>query len=376
MNEDTRARVVWSGLAEPGDAVAGALVHALGPVEALELVERSATGADIATDLPVSGTTGQRLARSLAGWAQRLDSAQPEAHLTWSEQLGARVVVPGDAQWPARLDDLGAGRPMCLWTRGADPAAVLESAIAVVGARAASPYGEHVASQMAAELADAGVTVVSGGAFGIDAAAHRGALAADGVSVAVLAGGLDRPYPAGNVRLLAALAERGALLSEVPPGASPTRHRFLLRNRVIAAVARATIVVEAAWRSGALSTAGHAIGLLRPVGAVPGPVTSAASAGCHRLLREGATCVTDAADVLELVNGLSAKDDRTPDLHTRLGDEDRLVLDALAVRTAVAPGSLTRPAGLPLPDVLAALGRLEMYGLARQHRGRWQRAPS
>jgi DNA processing protein len=370
------ARAVWSGLAEPGDAVAGALVATLGAIEALELVRSAASGAQPVPKLALAGATAERVARSVAGWAQRLDAGQPDAHLAWFDRLGGRVVVPNDPQWPPALDDLGAARPMCLWVRGRSPGEVLERAVGLVGARAASAYGEHVAAELAAALADSGVTVVSGGAFGIDAAAHRGALAAGGPSVAVLAGGLDRPYPAGNARLLGALAENGALISEVPPGRTPTRHRFLLRNRVIAAVTQATVVVEAAWRSGALSTAGHALQLFRPVGAVPGPVTSASSAGCHRLLREGATCVTDAAEVLELIGGPPADRDDQPISTDGLDDAERLVFEALPAWAAAAASALTRPAGLALPDVLAALGRLEMLGLVSRGHGRWQRVTS
>src|SRR5450756_1961145 len=200
---------------------------------------------------------------------------------------------------------------------------------------------------MSAGLADAGWTVVSGGAYGIDAVAHRAALAAGGTTVAFLAGGVDRLYPAGNATLLAAIQESGgSLVSEVPPGSVPSKVRFLQRNRLIAAASRATVVVEAAWRSGALSTATHAAGLLRPVGAVPGPVTSAASAGCHRLLRDGcAVCVTDAAD-------------------------------ALPLRRPAPVESIARSAGLTVSEVRSGLGRLELAGLAEQDGGRWRQKAS
>ncbi|EYR62130.1 DNA transporter, partial [Actinotalea ferrariae CF5-4] len=252
---------------------------------------------------------------------------------------------------------------------------------AVIGARACTRYGEHVTADLAAGVVAAGRVVVSGGAYGIDAAAHRAALAADGVTVAVLAGGVDRLYPAGNARLLLALQDGvGALVSEVPPGSVPSRQRFLQRNRLIAAMTGATVVVEAAWRSGALSTAGRAAALLRPVGAVPGPVTSAASAGCHRLLRDGAAvCVTDAAEVLELLGGGVPADGRPPsaelpDPADGLDNAARQVLDALPVRAWAEVGSLTRVAGVSAAQARGALGVLELAGLAERRGDRWRRA--
>ena len=186
-------------------------------------------------------------------------------------------------------------------------------AVAVVGARACTVYGEHVAGDLAAGLGDRGWTVVSGGAYGIDAAAHRGSLAVDAPTVAVLACGVDVAYPAAHDGLLRSVRAMGVVVSELPPGARPTRRRFLDRNRVIAALGRGTVVVEAALRSGALNTAGHADELSRTVMAVPGPVTSAASAGCHELLRaRGAALVTDAADVLDLVGRPGDRRPRPP----------------------------------------------------------------
>jgi DNA processing protein len=371
--EDREARVAWSRLVEPGDPVAGALVEVLGASAALRLVREHRDGADVSGAVPGLGPAVRtRLTRSLAGWASRWTDEAPAVLVERSARLGVTPLVPGDPAWPVGLDDLGNARPLCLWARGAG-ASPSAGAVALVGARAASPYGEHVGSVLGAGLADAGWTVVSGGAYGIDAVAHRAALAASGTTVAVLAGGLDRPYPVGNARLLAAVAESGTLLSEVPLGWAPTRTRFLQRNRLIAALATGTVVVEAAWRSGALSTAAHAAGLMRPVGAVPGPVTSAASAGCHRLLRSGtAVCVTDVAEVLELVGPLAASASGAPP-EVRRTPEELLVLDALPVRGAVVATDLTRRAGLALPDVLGALGTLELSGLVSQDAGRWRR---
>lgn len=373
------ARAAWSRLVEPGDLVAGALVEALGPVEAWEWV-RAALDRGRADGGPQEGLGQQaraQLDRALGGWAARWDGVDPRRDVDGIVRLGGRVLVPEDPGWPASLDDLGPATPACLWQLGEAPLVrLVDRSVAVIGARACTSYGERVAAEIVGGLVDAGWTVVSGGAYGIDAVAHRAALAAGGRTVAVLAGGLDRPYPAGNVRLLAAATQEGALISEVPLGSVPSRTRFLQRNRLIAALTRATVVVEAAWRSGALSTAGHAAGLLRPVGAVPGPVTSAASAGCHRLLRDGAAvCVTDAAEVLELAGGRPAPEpilDLAPG--DGMGPMARRVLDALPLRSGVPAEALTRPAGLALGDLLACLGRLELAGFAVQHDGRWRRS--
>src|SRR5690349_24006519 len=188
----------------------------------------------------------------------------------------------------------------------------------MVGSRAATSYGGHVAGEIAADLGERGWAVVSGGAYGIDAAAHRGALAAEGVTIAVLACGVDYPYPAGHADLFAAICAQGLVVSEWAPGSRPARTRFLTRNRVIAALACGTVIVEAGERSGALNTARHAANLGKPLMAVPGPVTSAQSAGCHRIIRDwGASCVTRAADVIELLSPLGTPDALAP------GDPDR-----------------------------------------------------
>lgn len=258
--------------------------------------------------------------------------------------------------------------------------------LALVGSRASTRYGEQVASQMAAQLADHGAVVVSGGAYGIDAAAHRGALRT-GRTISVSAGGVDRLYPAGNATLLQEVIEHGALVAEVPPGCQPGRHRFLSRNRLIAAMSQATVVIEAAWRSGALSTARHAADLGRPLGAVPGPVTSMESAGCHRLLREGAVCVTDADEALELVLPLGLTDpeaDKEADparagsgLLDGLDRTSAAVLDAMPARGAASVEALARSAGLAESEARAALGLLELAGkVGRDPRGWWRRASS
>jgi DNA processing protein len=224
--------------------------------------------------------------------------------------------------------------------------------------------------------------VVSGAAFGIDAAAHMGALAGGGATIGVLASGVDRPYPRGNLSLIERIVAEGALVSEVPPGSAPTRNRFISRNRLIAALAGATVVVEAGWRSGASITAGAATDLGREVGAVPGPVTSPASVGCHRLLRTGATCVTSPGDVAELVDPLAAGHYEQPELpdppvreYDGLSPVDLRVYDALPVGRPAQLTSIAVVAGLDHPSVLASLARLDLLGLAARSGEAWRRRP-
>jgi len=246
----------------------------------------------------------------------RHPDVDPEADLRAQQLLGGRFICPGDAEWPVCLDALDApgaaptatavGAPFGLWVLGsATLAALAERAVALVGARAATPYGTHMAHELAVGLAEAGWTVVSGAAFGIDAAAHRGALAGAGPTVAVLAGGCDLPYPRAHTDLLAEIASSGAVVSEAPPGTPHFRRRFLTRNRITAGLAQATVIVEAGPRSGSASTARQSRLLGRPVGVVPGPVTSAFSAGCHQLLRAHpatTVLVTSAADIIADLN--------------------------------------------------------------------------
>ncbi|WP_432546470.1 DNA-processing protein DprA [Kineococcus sp. SYSU DK004] len=368
MDDERLARAAWSRLAEPGDAAAAALVGEVGAALALEAV-----------------VTGRGPAR----WHSRLEDVDPVADLAAARAVGARLVVPGDEEWPATLEDLahaaaGDGRPLgvpaCLWVRGPLRLdAVAARSAALVGSRAATGYGEHVTAELAAGLADRGWAVVSGGAYGIDAAAHRAALAVGGASVAVLACGVDRSYPSGNAALLARLAREGAVLSEVPPGSTPTRWRFLERNRLIAALTGGTVVVEATWRSGALSTADRAERLLRPVGAVPGPVTSPASAGCHRLLRErGAVCVTGPDEVAELLGRVGEVHAAPPPQEVRpfdgLSAEELRVAESLPLRGTASTGRLVRDAGLDEGCVRAVLGRLELAGLAARDEAGWRLA--
>ncbi|MEX0151375.1 DNA-processing protein DprA [Microbacterium sp. LMI1-1-1.1] len=359
---DVRARVVWSVLVEPGDGVAGALIAAYGPAEALR---RAVTGEN------------EELAVARRRWLPRLRHDTAEAALDSARRAGVRLVLPGDPDWPARFDDLGAHAPVALWTRGrvgwADPPTV-----ALVGARAATAYGEGVAADLAAELAADGVVIVSGAAYGIDGAAHRAALSAGGTTIALLAGGVDRAYPRGHEGLLARVSASGAVWSEIPCGAAPTKWRFLARNRLIAALADAVVVVEAGWRSGSLNTAAHAAELGRSLGAVPGPVTSAASAGCHRILREfSGVCVTSSEDVREMI-GLSDPATHaavSPTADTGRTDDRTRVLDALSSRTGRSTAEVARRCGIDPDRTLALLGLAELREEAqRDEDGTWRRS--
>lgn len=366
LDDDRLARAAWSRLAEPGDAAAARLVSEVGAPLALEAV--------------VTGRGPDR-------WRTRLADVDPAVDIAAVRAAGGRLVVPGDEEWPTGLDDLDRdtvgdrplGAPFALWLRG--PLHLSDTtarSAALVGSRAATGYGQHVASELATGLVDRGFTVVSGGAYGIDAAAHRSALAVGGASVAVLACGVDRTYPSGNAALLTRLAQEGVLVSEVPPGTTPTRWRFLERNRLIAALTRGTVVVEAAWRSGALSTADRATRLMRPVGAVPGPVTSAASSGCHRLLRDGgAVCVTSAEEVAELLGDLGVETLAPRPVERRpfdgLDREELRVAESLPRRGSSGLEQLARDAGLELPVVQSILGRLELAGLAERIDDGWRR---
>jgi DNA processing protein len=255
----------------------------------------------------------------------------------------------------------------------------LRPSVALVGARAASSYGDHVAMELAADLAGGGIPVVSGGAYGIDGAAHRAALAAGGLTIALLAGGAERAYPAGHTRLIDDVAATGAVVSEVPCGTAPTKWRFLQRNRLIAAIADATVVVEAGWRSGSLNTAGHAAALSRQLGAVPGQITSATSAGAHRLLREfGAACITGAQDVREML-GMTGGSCAPPVSTTSRGtgmdprtDDTTRVRDALSTRAWRDASDIARRAGMTPVDTEGVLGLLHLEGSAERASAGWR----
>jgi DNA processing protein len=303
--DDLFARACWATITEPGDRIAGVLIRELGAAQALSAVMEKHSSQKI-----FSRFAGQadeeyeaQLSESLRQWFSRLEGSVVTTALEHAAGIGAYLVSPQTDVWPIGLSDLDLHQPFVLWVRGhSEHMASFSQSISIVGARASTGYGEHVASQIVPELVENSVAIVSGAAYGIDGMAHRSALASEGITMAFLAGGIDRFYPSGHDALLGRLVSHGLVLSELPCGWAPTKWRFLLRNRLIAAVSQATVVLEAGWRSGSLNTANHAATLGRPLGVVPGPITSASSAGCHRLLREyDATCVTSAQEILELV---------------------------------------------------------------------------
>lgn len=365
------ARIAWCRLAEPGDSTAGALVTALGAEPALRLLVNGTTAEEIAGAVSTAGAelTTRAISEGLERWRPRLDRAATVGDVDRALAVGLGVVTPGSAFWPPGFDDLGEHRPVALWTRG-DPGLLRTTALSVVGARAATGYGTHVTAEIVDGVCQAGVTIVSGAAYGIDAVAHRTALAAEAPTIAVLAGGADRAYPAAHDSLLGRIASDGLVCAEMVPGSAPTRWRFRARNRLIAALSPATLVTEAGLRSGTINTAGHSATLGRALGAVPGPVTSAASAGCHLLIREyGAALVTGAREACELIGlddrlNLPDPDDasaghRTPPTHER-------ILDALPLRGGRGLDAVVQRSGLSVGEARAALAELELLGQVRR----------
>lgn len=410
------ARALLTRVVEPGDETAGRWIRQVGPEEAVRRLRgRPGTGTERGRDpapapgrrtepgrrpgkapgpeeaAHASGQAAEREAggrggpsgavvgigaRKWAGMRARAEHADAEADLETARRTGARFVIPGDPEWPAQLDDLGDARPLGLWVRGTPDLRLWAlRSVAVVGARACTEYGAHMAAELAGDLAEQGWIVVSGGAYGVDAAAHRGALGATGATIAVLACGVDRAYPQGHAELITRIARQGLVVGELPPGEHPTPSRFVLRNRVIAALTRGTVVVEAACRSGSLATARAAERLGRHTMGVPGPATSARSAGVHALLRSGATLVTNAAEVIELVGAIGdlAPERPAPVLPLDLlGPDTRRVLEALPARrvarvTEVARGAQTTP-----DDALARLYELRSLGYAERLDDGWR----
>lgn len=371
------ARASWTGIAEPGDRLAGLLVAALGAGPALTVVVDRWQASRIvaaAADAGEETVTADEVTAALERWQPRLASATAILALKQAARYCVRLVVPDDEGWPVGLDDLGYHAPLALWVRGnTSTLATMGQSMALVGARAATGYGEHITMEASAGLVDLGYTIVSGAAYGIDGMAHRAALASNGQTVAFLAGGVDRFYPSGHDALLARIVEAGAVISELPCGSQPTKWRFLQRNRLIAAASQATVVVEAGWRSGSLNTAGHAAALGRPLGAVPGPVTSAASAGCHRLIRDfDARCVTNAAEMAELAP-LNEMLDSAPSPQAGASAVQVRVFDAMSARSPRPLADIAARSGLSLSSVQAVLGEAELGGLATERERGWVR---
>ncbi|KUN35082.1 DNA polymerase III subunit beta [Streptomyces longwoodensis] len=365
-DDERAARVFLGRVIEPGDEVAGRWIRQTGARGAVRQLLR---GGDQGAPAGVSE-------RRWAGLRARAGTADAARDLALAATTGLRFVCPGDTEWPGTLDDLGDARPLGLWVRGSPSLRMWAlRSVAVVGARACTEYGAHMATTLAAGLAERGWVVVSGGAYGVDGAAHRGALGAGGATVAVLACGVDRPYPRGHAGLIHRIAEQGLVVGELPPGEHPTPSRFVLRNRVIAALTRGTVVVEAAYRSGSLVTARAARRLGRHTMGVPGPATSALSAGVHELLRGEAVLVTDAAEVVELVGDMGelAPERRGPVLPRDLLDPAaRRVLAALPGRRAAPADEVARGAQTTEDDAVARLYELRALGYVERLGDGWK----
>lgn len=361
---DRLARVALALVAEPGHPELLRQVRRLGAVEVRD-----------------------RLLRD-RDFGPRMAAVDPDRELAAATHRGLRFVVPGDDEWPGGLDDLALAPPLQeqgevpigLWVRGPLRLDRLAGALAVVGSREGTTYGGEIAREIAATASRAGRVVVSGAAVGIDQAAHRGAIAVDGPTVAVLACGADRVYPPGAADLLGYLAAEGAIVSETVPAGAPMRNRFLSRNRIIAALTVGTVVVEAAARSGALSTANWAIRLNRHLMGVPGPVTSPVSCGVHELIRAGAATLTGSgAEVLEVL-GVAGEDlapvprgpVRSQDL---LSHPQRQVLDAVPLARGATEASIARTAALGVAEARALLSELHRHGLVELAGDGWRLTP-
>lgn len=365
------ARAALTRILEPGDEHGGRWLRAFGAEDLLARLTSK--------DCPAQALPGVSERRAL-GLRARARGVEPGRDLDAVHAAGGRFVAPGDAEWPSQLDDLHDAAPVGLWVRGRpDLRRWALRSVAVVGARACTAYGAHMAAGLGSGLAERGWVVVSGAAFGVDGSAHRGALAAGGATVAVLACGVDVAYPRGHGELIGRIAEQGLVVSELPPGDHPTPSRFVLRNRVIAALTRGTVVVEAEYRSGSLATARSAQRLGRCTIGVPGPATSGLSAGVHELLRGESTLVTDAAEVIELVGGIGelAPERSGPVVPRDLLDQAaRAVLEALPARGALAVRDAARGAGTTVDEALGKLYELHSLGFVEREGEGWRLTPS
>jgi DNA processing protein len=379
LPDDRRlALMLLSSIVEPGDAELDDLLAETDPIEVVKRLWE--------------GEVPERLERITSAMVSCThDPAERAADIAAAtKSCGAKVLIPGDPEWPDQLRDLmlvcdadepHVRPPRCLWVRGEqDLARLCRRSVAIVGSRAASEYGQHLADDLAADLTEAGWTIVSGGAFGIDRAAHLGALARGGSTVSVLACGVELPYPKGNHSMFNLIAENGLIISEWPPGTSVMKHRFLTRNRVIAALTAGTVVIEAAHRSGARNTARYAAELGRVLMFTPGPVTSSMSAGVHQLAREPweARLVTRAEEVIEDLTGIGGPLATPPPPQRRPFDrltevEARLV-ESLPRGYVVETTRLAAAAGVPAEIAAETLEHLLRTGWVDRIDNRWRLA--
>ncbi len=375
------SRAVWSLITEPGDSFAAALLSTLGAKTALiSEVNRISHRkyVDLIKSAGFSDDSGERfknferlLQDARERWHPRLKLSGVESMLSSARQYKAKIVIPSDKLWPDQLGDLKLGIPHCLWLRGSEKLLASSTrSLSIVGSRMATTYGQWVTTEIVSAASTENLSVISGGAYGIDAVSHRAALAMNMPTIAIMAGGVDRLYPSGNSELLSRVIRDGMLLSEQAPGSNPTKWRFLQRNRLIAALGSATIVVEAGKRSGAINTAHHAVELNRPLGVVPGQISSLSSQGCHNLIRDNqGSIMVSAQDAIRLVTGTWE-----PELFEDLpiGSLETRTLDAMSRNQISEPDIATR-AGLTVRELITALGRLQLLGLVAQGDRGWRK---
>jgi len=363
----------WSYICEPGDMLAGLLRKQLGSELALQEIQTTKDAKEILALLPEDKFRApmfiSSLADSLECWRRRLKNNRIEQAVEVLLEHNGQLLTPESRYWPPQLADLGNGEPPALWMLG-NANQLQEPMVSVVGARLASEYGLGVTKDLVSYLVTRGYSIVSGGALGIDAAAHESALERKGKTIAVMAGGIDRLYPPRNIELFSQIRQQGLLMSEVAPGVAPARWRFLQRNRLIAALGQATLVIEAGFRSGSINTAGHANDLDRPVGAVPGTINSVRSAGCHRLIRERrAELISTPADLLEL---LAVEDQIEEEEEFNLTSNEIRALDALQY-TEQSIEEIARNSGLTIGEADYAVSRLSNRSLITRTSKGWLR---
>lgn len=379
LSREAQGNAIWTILAEPGDELAGLVRLTLGARNSVDFLI-AGQNAEFLTKRVLQteyselakerfGDLQHALQNALQRWMPRLSESHFQSVVKIAGTLGIRFVTADNQEWPTKLSDLGLAMPAGLWVRG--DLAAIEPAVSIVGSRIASSYGLWVCSDFVSELNDLGYRVVSGGAFGIDAAAHSNANNLGAANFAVMAGGVDNYYPNANSELLREVSRLGAVMSELPPGARPTRWRFLQRNRLIAALGQATLVIEAGHRSGAINTVNHATALGRLVGAVPGPINASTSDGCNRLIRDGYAQLTGSLSDLRDLLGVRAVQQ---DFDFALAPLELRAADALTARhqTLTALGTKS---GLTPHELAIALGSLELQGLVqRNDREMWRKS--
>lgn len=389
--EETLARIIWSHLTEPGDSLAGRLIQTLGAREALLVIRArnpvlAILGALTEADPGHAALTGVdavsrdgELAEAASRWVARDNNAAVLRSIQSWARLGGFVITPDSQDWPARLADLDSGAPHVLWIRGnRDSLGFLDASVAVVGSRNITSYGQYAAQTISQRLAEEGFMVVSGGAYGVDAEAHRGALAGiesaqasvQPTTIAVMAGGGDRLYPVGNNELLREIMLSGCVMAELPPGNAPTRWRFLQRNRLIAALGQATVVIEMAIKSGAKNTMHHALAMGRDVYAMPGPIFSQTARGCNLAIAQNFAKILTGVD--ELVAQLRGGEwvEATPE--QGLSQLQVRIADALS-GTALSVARIASKAGTTTRETTASLGELELLGLAERSGVGWRK---